>query len=552
MNKPFKISLIACLAALLCMLALTACGSNGDNTKPTVTVEDGYIVINGEKTEHKVYIEPTVTVIDGYVAVNGQKTEYSVSTDAVITVDGGYIVVNGVKTDYKVEKNDHAFGDWKLYNENAESCEKKLYYRTCSDCSDIEWKEGKYEDHSWTVTTTAATCQSGGYDTRSCTLCPTTEKFNETPISDHTYSDKYESDNSQHWKKCTVCNESTTHEDHVAELDGFCSSCAMPVSATEGIVYTLSVDGTYAAVAGYAGTSKRVIIADTYEGRPVTTILSDAFSKNNITSVKIPESITTIRQDAFGWSYDIESVYISDMAKWCHISFGDWESNPLCYGAVLYLNGSPVTDLVIPKGTEKVGSYAFSNYTHLVSVVIPDSVTSIGEYAFYGPFTGYSKLVSVTIGKGVTQIMSKAFAQNRNLKNVTFKCEGAVILADNAFIDCGNLYNEYEYCNYVGDEENPYALLISTSIKNLNSYKIHEDTAIIANSVFSDCTNLQSITLPKSLKCIGNASFRGCTNLTTVNYGGNKAEWEAINKHSNWAYKLTGYTIVCTDGSITK
>ena len=58
-----------------------------DNTADIITVEDGYLVVNGVKTEHKVYSDPVISVIDGYVAVNGVKTEY---------------VANGIVTEYPV------------------------------------------------------------------------------------------------------------------------------------------------------------------------------------------------------------------------------------------------------------------------------------------------------------------------------------------------------------------------------------------------------------------------------------------------------------------
>ena len=48
----------------------------------------------------------------------------------------------------------------------------------------------------------------------------------------------------------------------------------------------------------------------------------------------------------------------------------------------LYLNGSLVTDLVIPEGVTAIGDYAFSHCRSLTSVAIPDSVTSIGYRAF--------------------------------------------------------------------------------------------------------------------------------------------------------------------------
>jgi hypothetical protein len=67
-----------------------------------VTVEDGYLAINGVKTEHKVESsekeepkEDAVTVEDGYLVVNGKKTEYKVDTAAVVEVVDGYLVVDG-------------------------------------------------------------------------------------------------------------------------------------------------------------------------------------------------------------------------------------------------------------------------------------------------------------------------------------------------------------------------------------------------------------------------------------------------------------------------
>ena len=54
--------------------------------------------------------------------------------EPIITVsDDGYLVVNGVKTEHEVKNKNHSFGDWRLYNEDEADCEKKLYYRTCTD-----------------------------------------------------------------------------------------------------------------------------------------------------------------------------------------------------------------------------------------------------------------------------------------------------------------------------------------------------------------------------------------------------------------------------------
>ncbi|MBR5439218.1 MAG: hypothetical protein IKV61_03255 [Clostridia bacterium] len=95
-----------CIFLILLMLfSLVACTSDSLN-EPTVTVDsNGYVVINGIKTEYKVEQEPEIAIIDGYIAINGVKSKYKVETTPTVTVDSnGYVVINGIKTEYKVEQ----------------------------------------------------------------------------------------------------------------------------------------------------------------------------------------------------------------------------------------------------------------------------------------------------------------------------------------------------------------------------------------------------------------------------------------------------------------
>ncbi|MBR4881759.1 MAG: leucine-rich repeat domain-containing protein, partial [Clostridia bacterium] len=110
----------------------------------------------------------------------------------------------------------------------------------------------------------------------------------------------------------------------------------------------------------------------------------------------------------------LEAVYISDIAAWCNISF-DYGSNPLFNGAVLYLNGEAVTDLIIPDSVTSIGDSAFVGYKSLTSVTIGNSVTSIGDYAF----EGCTALESVTIPDSVTSIGDNAFCDCTSLTSVT-------------------------------------------------------------------------------------------------------------------------------------
>ncbi|MBQ7355921.1 MAG: leucine-rich repeat domain-containing protein [Clostridia bacterium] len=402
------------------------------NEEDVITIEDGYLVVNGVKTEYEVNKADVITIDDGYLVVNGVKTEYEVNKEDVITIEDGYLVVNGVKTEHEAKNKNHSFGDWRLYNGDEEDCEKKLYYRTCTDCSTIEWREGKYADHDFKTVTTKPTCQAGGYDTKTCEICGKVEVCNETPLSNHDYNTEYLADNSSHWYKCKNCDAIDGRGEHTLGDDGICTVCNEVVGATEGVVYDFSADGTYAIVLDYVGTAKRIKIADEYKGVPVKEIYNEAFQGTSITSVIIPNSVTSVGEQAF---YDCRS---------------------------------------------------------LASVVIGDSVTSIGYRAFYG----CRSLASVVIGDSVASI------------------------GDDAFYNCNPaLYTEYEYGKYLKSGDNPYAVLIELTYKNLSTYEIHPDTKIIAYGVFADCDRLSSIKIPDSVTGIGYRAFSGCSSLTSVVIG---------------------------------
>ena len=96
-------------------------------------------------------------------------------------------------------------------------------------------------------------------------------------------------------------------------------------------------------------------------------IAGDAFSDCNIYSIVIPDSVVNIGERAFfncanlksiivgtGIEYidnlafascfNLRSVYITDLDAWNAIVFRHASSNPLYYGATLYLNGEEVTE----------------------------------------------------------------------------------------------------------------------------------------------------------------------------------------------------------------
>ncbi len=93
---------------------------------------------------------------------------------------------------------------------------------------------------------------------------------------------------------------------------GICTVCEQPITATDGVLYEASADGTYAEVDGYTGTATKVKIADTYESLPVKTIYDNAFKNASITFIIIPDSVTSIGYSAFRGCSSLTSVVIGN------------------------------------------------------------------------------------------------------------------------------------------------------------------------------------------------------------------------------------------------
>ncbi len=153
------------------------------------------------------------------------------------------------------------------------------------------------------------------------------------------------------------------------------------------------------------------------------------------------------------------------------------------------------TDILIPATYNNlpvtaIYDDAFYDCKNLTSITIPDSVTSIGSSAFYGCLN----LVNITIPDTIAFIGNSAFSYCANLK-----------------------YNEYECAHYLGNDTNPYLVLVKVNDKSINSCNIHGDTKIIFTVAFSDCSNLTSINIPNSVISIGEQAFSSCSSLTSVN-----------------------------------
>ena len=257
----------------------------------------------------------------------------------------------------------------------------------------------------------------------------------------------------------------------------------------------------------------------------------------SLTSVTIGSGVTSIDNGAFSKCDNLKMIHITDIAKWCGISFDDHSSNPLCNGAQLYLNNELVTDLVIPDGVESISKYAFRGCTSLTSVTIPDSVTSIGDYAF----RGCTSLTSITIPDSVTSIGLFALDRCSSLTSVTIP-DSVTSIGDYAFRGCTSLTSIT-----IPDSVTSIGLFALDRCSSLTSVTIPDSVTSIGDYAFRGCTSLTSVTIGSAVTSIGDCAFESCSSLTSVYYRGSVEDETkiSIGSYNSALTKATWYYNSC-------
>lgn len=153
-------------------------------------------------------------------------------------------------------------------------------------------------------------------------------------------------------------------------------------------------DETTGTIKEYNGTDTVVVIPSKINGVTVEAINNAAFPNSAVTSVTIPDSVTSIHD-------------------------------------VSFFNCSQLTNISIPNSVTYIGYSAFSYCTSLKSITLPSSLSTISRALF----SGCSQLTTIHIPDSVSSIQFYAFHDCENLKTIRIPVS-VTSIRDFAFDGC--------------------------------------------------------------------------------------------------------------------
>ena len=231
--------------------------------------------------------------------------------------------------------------------------------------------------------------------------------------------------------------------------------------------------------------SGALTIPATIKGKPVTSIGKEAFLGSNLTSITIPDSVTSIGEGAFS----------------------------MC---------SALTSISIPDSVTSIGGGAFLGCKSLTGIIIPDGVTSIGD----GAFSWCPSLTTIEVGEGnvnFTEVNGVLFnAEKTVLLTYPASKTGANYTIPDGVTSIGiSAFTNSQFLRSITIPDSVTSIGVRAfNRSSLTSITIPDSVTSIGVQTFDGCYRLTSITIPDSVTSIGSVAFSICRNLTTVTFLG--------------------------------
>ena len=250
-----------------------------------------------------------------------------------------------------------------------------------------------------------------------------------------------------------------------------------------------------------------VVIPELIDGKPVVMIGDYAFNDSHLTSIVLPDSVTTIGNGTFTTCADLETVVLGNSVT--------------IIGKAAFALCGRLTAISLPDSLLNIEPAAFAYCLSLTSVIIPASVISIGNDVFLG----CEELGAIQVDAGNRFFFSMdgvLFSKDKTAllrypmrkTGDSYAIPGSVTrLGARAFENCRLVSVEIPDSIQVVEEEAFGHCVLLLSIE------FPDSVLKIGDFVCFSCTALESVSISDTVSIIGDRAFDGCEQLTSVILG---------------------------------
>lgn len=254
-------------------------------------------------------------------------------------------------------------------------------------------------------------------------------------------------------------------------------------------------------------------------------IQQNAFYGSGLTSIEIPESVTTLGSNIFSTSNQLESIRIPKSV----VNIPDhpigrcssmtsiivdpenpkYDSRDNCNALIdstthILMDGCKTS--TVPSGVLGIGKEAFYGRVGLQNLDLPFGVKTIGQSAF----EVCTDLQEINLSGGVETIESECFYQCSSLRNIQLPV-GLTSIGSKCFYQCTALQSVFIPGTLVD-----IPLQCFDGCSALTTLEFDEGIRTIGRYAFRNCTNLQSVELPYGVTKLDGGAFQGCTKLANI------------------------------------
>ena len=298
-------------------------------------------------------------------------------------------------------------------------------------------------------------------------------------------------------------------------------------------------DGTYAVTGGFNMDSViDLYIPDTYNGKPITAIMENAFlsgsSTDNYTieTVSLPNTVTRIGVGALETLYYLENIEVREVEGNHEVVYSSHD------GALVYKDISGVNYLElfprmkageykVPDVVDTIRHKAFNRSSYITKLIISKNVTYLADEAIYR----CNRLEEIVFEEGGTEALTiepTAIYEVKKLTDITLPARvvnldraifDACIILENVNVENGG--KEYGSVNGMltnGDQDT----ILYCAPTRTGDIEIPASVLAISEGAFRECVGITSVTVHNKMIEIDTNAFVGCASLKSVIFEGGR------------------------------